>query len=74
MVPWFSALVPPAKYPSSVLEVSVPVGVAQLQHKPQHFKTVLNAVLLVPLAAHACVSFTHFVLVQVVKLLKHRVS
>lgn len=41
-------LVPPAKYPSSVLEVSVPAGMAKLQCQAQHFKTVLNAVLLMP--------------------------
>lgn len=45
---WFSVLVLPAKYPSSVLEVSVPVEVAKLQCQAQHLQTVLKAVPLVP--------------------------
>lgn len=65
---WFSVLVLPAYYPSSVLEVSVPGEAAKLQCKAQHFKTVLKAVvlvapgtwLLVPVCPHS------LVLVQVV--------
>lgn len=71
----FSVLVLPAKYPSLVLEVSVPTEVAKLQCKAQHFKTVLQAVLMAPgtwLLVSVCPH--SLVLVQVVKPLKHRVS
>lgn len=73
---WFSVLVLPAKYPSSVLEVSVPVEVAKLQCKAQHLKTVLKAVPLVAPGTWLLMSVRphSLVLVQVVKLLKHRES
>lgn len=71
LVHWFSVFVLPAKYPSSVLEVSFPVEVAKLQGKAQHFKTVLKAV---PLGGSWNLAAHSFVLVQVVKLLRHRVS
>lgn len=76
LVHWFSVLVLPAKYPSSVLEVSVPVEVAKMQCKAQHLQTVLKAAPLV--APGTCLLMSvcplSLLLVQMVKLLKHRVS